>query len=217
MFFVLWCLTFAGCSAEKQEDTKELSRDDTSVAFQISESVNGHTVQIPRFESKVDSTVVQELNQDISNLLVDLYDRAMADDTTDPMVVTDVFDGERYLQTVSRYVEYPLLGADSDVVSYNYDRIKDKRLFLSDALLLSDITLDDLKQEILDVYLTSEEARQQEVAVYGMTVDAFHIQESGQVTYWGKLVISKNEQEPWGYTFSYDFGTQMVTLMKEGE
>lgn len=217
---VISCLgiLLCSCGTESGDNEKQqisLTKEDTVINLQVDETVNGHPVQIPKLESKVQSKVVDAINYDIDFLLMDLYNKALEKEDIDPQVKTTIYDENQYLQIICRYVEFPLLGCYGDVVSYNYDRIKDERLMLSDALVLSGTTLDDLKQEIVDNYLKLDEIKETDAAIYDITVNAFRILDKDVIEYWGKLTVSFNEQTPWGYTYIYNFETKELTVLQE--
>ena len=84
---------------------------------------------------------------------------------------------------VVRYVEYPLVGGYGDIASYNYDRIQDKKITLTDALVKKETTLDDVRQMVIDSCLRMKKLSDKETSIYGVTVDGFSLDANDNCTF----------------------------------
>lgn len=210
------CL-LTGCSDATVEENAELIDPNTSsMKLLVDETIDDrYKVQIPIFESTIGSEVIDDINRDIDMLLVSMYERDMEDEDKTSDIRTIIDDSSKYLQAVVMYVEYPLLGSDGDVVSYNYVRDEDKRLTLSDALIIAETTLDDLKNEIVEVYYAMNQDSADELSIYGMTVDGFIINEAEAIDFYGNIDISVNASEPWSYIFRYSCDEGYMELLEK--
>ena len=208
-FSLLVSLCACGEKSEEKTDVT-LNKEDTTLVFSIDEMVGTHPVQIPEYHSKVQSEVVSELNQDIKDLLLPIYEQEGSE--KEPQILTTIYDNDRYLQAVVQYVEYPLVGGNGDVTSYNYDRIKDKRVTLTDALILSQTTLDDVRQMVIDAFLLTGKATENETAIYGVTVDGFVLDEKDACVFFGNIDLCFGNDTPWSYVYAYDYTSGTVTV-----
>lgn len=208
------CFVLTSCQEEKTTNVKQtIAPTDTSLHMEISETLKDrYIIQIPRFSCTKNSEAINDINTDIDTLLTTLYKNTDNNPDTTPEIRTTNFTSDHYLQSVVYYVEYPLLGSDGDVTSYNYDRINDTRIMLSDALVIAETTLDDLKDEIVDAYSSSTNNTENS-AIYGITVDGFTLTDDNHITFYGNIDISENEKNPWSYIFSYDYQTKAFSII----
>ncbi len=208
---ILTMFSFCACGEEpeKSQDVT-LNIEDTTLTLSVDEMAGTHPLQIPEFHSEVESEVVPALNQDITDLLMPLYEQD--EEEKEPQIVTELYDNARYLQAVVQYVEYPLVGGNGDVITYNYDRIYDKRVTLTDALILCQTTLDDVRQNVIDSFLQSEKASEKETAIYGVTVDGFVLDEKDVCTFFGNIDLCFGSDTPWSYVYAYDYSSGVVTV-----
>lgn len=224
--FALCCMAalfLAGCSAAGSgENTENVFSYETDVSLSVDECIDDkYVVQIPEFSAVPESSTIDDMNSDIDSLLVSMYEADMDTGDKIPEIKTEIYESEKYLQAVVMYVEYPLLGSDGDVISYNYQRDDNRRLTMSDALIMSDTTLDDLKNIIIDRYYSMEPSSDMDVfntelaAVYGITVDGFIIKEDGSIDFYGNIDISINGDEPWSYIFKYNAQTDELEFSLE--
>ena len=237
------CMT--GCSGTKNADNKDenalidIDPAASSMVLAVDEVIDGkHPVQIPRYESTIDSQVIEGINSDIDKLLMPVYERYLeadaerskevdsendtennsennSEDAVIPDIRTILDESDKYLQAVVMYVEYPLLGSDGDVVSYNYVRAEDRVLTLSDALIRAETTLDDLKNEIIEVYYILNQDTEEMLSIYGITVDGFIINEDSSIDFYGNIDISVNAEEPWSYIYRYNNGSGEMELIEK--
>lgn len=221
---VLLCMAaiiLTGCgSSDYKENVTTVSASDSSLSLCIDEIIdNKYVVQIPEFASVSQSKVIDDINEDISSLLIPVYESYMEGGKKVPEIKTILSESDKYLQAVSAYVEYPLLGSDGDVVSYNYVRDEDRRVTLSDALIMSDTTLDDLKNTIFDVYyhMVQKETIDSDSefdAIFGITVDGFIINEDDSLDFYGNIDISSNGNDPWSYIYKYNNINENLEILK---
>ena len=197
------------CGKEKQpEKSVTLNKEDTTISFCVDEILSDYPIQIPEFQSKCDSSVVKSMNNDITDLLMPVYEQK--DNGKKPCIITEIYDNNRYLQAVCQYAVYPLDGKYEKVVSYNYDRIQDKKLTLTDALIASGTTLDDVRQLVNDYFVHQYEDSENEIAIYGVTVDGFVMNEDDSCIYYGNVCIGNDAYTL--YIYAFDFTTKEARL-----
>lgn len=215
MTVLLFTLGTAGCSTGAQKSTdqeaKTYAPEESNLGYAIQTETDAHPVEIPVFQSKNESAVVAQLNLEIEDQLMSLYEDDKSTDQI-PEIETELYTNDQYLQAVCRYVEYPLVGGYGDVVTYNYDRIHDKQITLTDALVTKQTTLDDVRQMVTDGCLQTAELAQTGASIYGVTVDGFVFGEEGNCAFYGNVDISMDGASPWSYVYRFEYETQMVTI-----
>ena len=215
MTVILLALGTAGCGTAAQggtdQEAKTYAPEQSGLEYALQTETDAHPVEIPEFHSEHESAVVAQLNQEIEDQLMKLY----ADDkSTDqiPEIETEFYTNDQYLQAVCRYVEYPLVGGYGDVVSYNYDRIHDKQITLTDALVAKQTTLDDVRQMVTDSCLQTAELAKDGASIYGVTVDGFVFDEEENCAFYGNVDISMDGASPWSYVYRFEYESQTVTI-----
>ena len=211
VFLFMTCL-LCGCSGTQggsTESTVNLNKEDSSLSLVRDEVVDGYEIQIPQFQSQTDSATVAEMNRQIEELtgwfLTKIQDGCHA------RIHTDLYEDDRYLQVLIQYKSYPLVGGNADVVTYNYDRIADKQILFSDVVIELGTTMDDLKQEAIDAYLESDDAKNNEAFVDGIRVDGF-LYEEGEPVFYGSIAISYANSEPWAYVYGYHWNQKKMVI-----
>lgn len=205
-FFVLVSMFAAcGCRETKSEETVSYAPEDSAVSFSVQTKIDGHPVEIPVFSSVHESTQLAEINREIDDTLGTLYEKDKDSAEITPEIRTDLYENPKYLQALCRYVEFPLVGGQGDVVSYNYDRVHDKQITLTDALILKETTLDDVRQAVTDSCLREKDLLDKEITVYGVTVDGFVLDEENHCDLYGNIDFSLNGKTQWSYIYRYEF------------
>lgn len=199
---VYLCVMFCACGQQStEESTVTLKKEDTSITFCVDEKEGQYPILIPEFESQVESAVVSSINSDIKDILMPVYEQKQSG--KNPCIDTEIYDSDRYLQVVSRYAVYPLEDGYEKVVSFNYDRVRDKRITLTDALIESGTTLDEIRQEINDYFVSTYN----EIATYGVTVDGFRIDDNNACVFLGNVCLgTDNDYTLYVYAFDYSTG-----------
>ena len=204
-----------GCGSEKKDSKELIDPNASSLTLQVDEIIDDrYVVQIPQFISEINSETINDINYDIDNLLVDMYERLSESKDKTPEIRLITSESEKYLQVVAMYVDYPLVGSDGDVVSYNYVRDEDIRLYMSDALIRAGITLDDLKNKIIEEYYLINEEIADNITVHGATVDGFIIEEN-DVIFYGNINVSEEDIDHWSYIFEYSFNEEKLRIIEE--
>lgn len=213
-YFVCTTLLFlTGCGKQTaQTTTREMQyeAEASAISYCVNLEQDGHLVQIPEFVSEHESAVLEEINQEIADTIGVFYEEDKTQTEVCFEAVTDVYETSEYLQVVVRYVEYPLVGGYGDVISYNYDRIQDKRLTLTDALVENQTTLDDVRQMVIDVCL--KQLAEKEITIYGATVDGFSMDENHNCKFYGNVDLCDETQAHWSYIYCFDYETQTVSI-----
>lgn len=215
MIAALSMIFLCGCGSHTvSEQTEQVTYkpEDSSVTYAVQTEEHGYPVQIPSFASVHESSAIGEINQEIEDLLTALYKKDQDSEVTHPQIVTEVYENDRYLQAVSRYVEYPLVGGYGDVASFNYDRIHDKKLTLTDALVMKQTTLDDVRQMVTDSALNQKEPAEKEISIYGVTVDGFSLDENDQCTFYGNADLCLDGSTQWSYIYEFQYDTQTLKI-----
>lgn len=156
--------------------------------------------------------MIEELNQDIMDGPGAIYEKDKDGKEIIPEIRTTEYSTNQYLQVVVRYVEYPLVGGYGDIASYNYDRIQDKKITLTDALVKKETTLDDVRQMVIDSCLRMKKLSDKETSIYGVTVDGFSLDANDNCTFYGNVDLCLNGTTQWSYIYSFQFETQTVEI-----
>ena len=206
-------LCLIGCAA-KEETTEAVNYEpeDSSLKYAVHTELDGHVIELPQFASTHDSAVIEELNRDIMEGPGTVYEKDKDGEEIIPEIRTTEYNTDQYLQAVVRYVEYPLVGGYGDVSSYNYDRIQDKKITLTDALVKKKTTLDDVRQMVIDSCLRMQELSDKETSIYGVTVDGFSLDANDNCTFYGNVDLCLNGTTQWSYIYSVRFETQTVEI-----
>ena len=94
----------------------------------------------------------------------------------------------------------------------NYDRIQDKKITLTDALVKKETTLDDVRQMVIDSCLRMKELSDKETSIYCVTVDGFSLDANDNCTFYGNVDLCLNGTTQWSYIYSFQFETQTVEI-----
>ena len=97
------CLCLIGCAA-KEETTEAVNyaSEDSSLTYAIHTELDGHAIELPQFTSTHDSTVIEELNQDIMDGPGAIYEKDKDGKEIIPEIHTTEYSTNQYLQAVSR-------------------------------------------------------------------------------------------------------------------
>lgn len=212
---ILFAVGTAGCSAGEHKDQKQAEKtyapEESGLTYALQTETDAHRVEIPVFQSENESAAVAQLNQEIEDQLMSLYEDDKSTEKI-PEIETEFYVNDQYLQAVCRYVEYPLVGGYGDVVTYNYDRIHDQQITLTDVLVTKQTTLDDVRQMVTDSCLQTAELAQTGASIYGVTVDGFVLDEEDNCAFYGNVDISMDGASPWSYVYRFGYETQTVTI-----
>lgn len=207
------CLCLIGCAAkEDATEAVNYASEDSSLTYAVHTELDGHAIELPQFTSTHDSAVIEELNQDIMDGPGAIYEKDKDGKEIIPEIRTTEYSTNQYLQVVVRYVEYPLVGGYGDIASYNYNRIQDKKITLTDALVKKETTLDDVRQMVIDSCLRMKELSDKETSIYGVTVDGFSLDANDNCTFYGNVDLCLNGTTQWSYIYSFQFETQTVEI-----
>lgn len=157
MSALILLLAFTSCS--KTDDKEDPNNEDpvssselsdagrtAKISFQIDDK-NGHNeVKIPIFSSDTSSAAIDELNTEIETLVA-FYNEANSNKLKWPLIYTEVYENDRYLQAVVEYQAYPDIEGAS-VVTYVYDKVNDAAVSVEDAYLLEKTSETQLKNSV---------------------------------------------------------------------
>lgn len=215
--WVLFCmlLVLGGCGETTSENIGEealFNPEESSLENVVYTLENGKCpARMPHFSATYDSAVIDGLNQEVKELHQTLFE-PVSDTDVQMDVKVENFENDRYLQSVICYVSYPLVGGYGDVISYNYDRVQDKRLTLTDAFVLKNTTLDDVRQMVIDSCFKTKPLMENETTIYGATVDGFVLDDKDNCVFYGNVDLCINGNTQWSYIYQFDFETQEIEI-----